>query len=573
MTVKSLNNTFRDLASGDNLSPSQKDNLLTQYNSNISGIQNQLGYKPTYGATTNPSRSLVQVVATAQDTSGNGGRKLVRLNNGNEYIVTKDSANIYLHKSTNTGSSFSQVATVNHGSIQDVCLTTNGSKVYVLVAHSNNTVRMYFVDDTAPAFSANTTIIDSSQTALGTTSLTYSPTDNSLHATWASKNATYANSFNIRYAKGTIANDGSVSWSTVTQVTTTNTAGNDVTNPTIVVKSNGYPIIIVQSKPSANYYIDAWLWNGSSFASVGVNGIYNGSTFAQSSPSATVDGNGVIHVVWHGLDATDTIVNNIRYSKSTDGGVTFSAMLKLTSGNSYTQQSPSITYDTNNNLYVYWQGYTSTSTSKFNIRSIVYNGTSWSSIVETTNQATNDMKFPSLCDNLRTFTSPLVIWQDNVSPSVKFSGTWTDTPIIAETVTTSAVSNKALIDAVISKGIGARVLTGTVTSNSSTSIYTYISGTTGNMYSITVTGLPFKPIFIQAFTSSGGSTYTSTYSELSGEQYPKTLKMVGYFGNASNTSAISYHMKGDVSPASITNGSFTIPVQNASVTYTWIAFG
>lgn len=566
MTVKSFNNTLVDLASGDLISPTQKSNLLTQYNSNISGIQNQLGYKPTYGTTTNPNQSALQVINSAYDTSGNGGRKLVRTKNGDLYAVVKISTTSYsIYKYTVSGGTWALFVNQALSNLTDVALTTNGTNIYLIATYNSGNVAYYSYNSSGT--SLGTVVIDSSQTAVGNCSVAFSPTDNKLKAVWVSKNSTYSSSFNLRYAEGTIANDGSVSWGAVTQLTTYNNVGIDAKNPSIVIR-NGLPVILHDYTSGVPAYnIHSYVYNGTTWTKYDV---FPNSVYTQSSPSATVDGNGVIHAVWWGTDATDSTQSNIRYSKSTDGGVTWSAMTKLTSGNTYGQGSASITCDQNNNIYIYWEGITATSAGKTNIRSIVYNGT-WGIITEVTNQSTNNMRYVSLCDNLRTFTSPLVIWQDNVTPSVKFSGTWTDTPIIAETVTTSAVSNKELIDKVIAKGIGARMLQGTVTSSGSTSAFTMVSGTTANLPSITVTGLPFKPIFIYAFYVNGALTKNTIYSEISGDQYPKTAKIQSV-NNASSTPS-TYHIKGDVAPSSITNGTFTLPTEQAGGTYTWIAIG
>jgi hypothetical protein len=490
-----------------------------------------------------------------------------------------------VYKSTDNGATWTYVtkSSVNGcTAANDISLVSIGNKVYLTSADVQTGSKRwacYVLDMTttlSDPLATPSTFIDSGQTNAASqgTSLVYSPTDNTLHAAWASKNSTYPNSYNIRYAKGTIASDGSVTWGSVTQVTTTNTTSIDNQSPSIVTV-NGSPIIVFSAGGSANptQYIYYARWNGSSFTNSYVYSVAS-TTLTQSSPSATVDGTGAIHVVWTGYDATDTTIRNIRYSKSTDGGVTWSAMVKLTSGNTYHQDLASITYDQSNNLYVYFIGYGASNTNSYRIKSIVYNG-SWGSVTDITTNTTGQghNMYPSLCDNVRTFTSPLVIWQDNQSPSVKFSGTWTDTPLLSETTSISAVNNKTLIDAIVTKGIGARTQIVSVTSSGVGTSYTYLDGTTGTKFSITVTGLSFKPTFIYAFRNTGTAVDTSTYSELSGDLYAKPVKVALNFNSNTNASATNQHFKGDISPSSVVNGSFTIPVNSANVTYNCLIVG
>jgi hypothetical protein len=329
------------------------------------------------------------------------------------------------------------------------------------------------------------------------------------------------------------------------------------------------------------YVIVAFSSSGMANAATGAylkpyTNIYSGTTYTQSNPSATVDGAGAIHVVWQGYDATDNSSLNIRYSKSTDGGVTWSAMLKLTSGNTNNQGLPSITYDKNNNLYVYWQG----TVTNYRIRSIIYNGTSWGSITDVTTNTTAHIQYPSLCDNHRDFTSPLVIWQDNVSPSVKFSGTWTDTPLVSETTSISAVSNKALIDAYVSANYPSQVSTrkrvanGTATSTSAldTGFDSYYNAnvSNGNFAQLIVTGLTFTPSLIIVWVNAGNvmTSYRSgaDFTNASNTQNVYVATGSGFVGGGVGSSPIYYtgfYVKSD---------RFSLPVNSTSTVYNWVAY-
>ncbi|MET3699346.1 hypothetical protein SAMN05877753_10215 [Bacillus oleivorans] len=131
---------------------------------------------------------------------------------------------------------------------------------------------------------------------------------------------------------------------------------------------------------------------------------------------------------------------------------------------------------------------------------------------------------------------------------------------------------QALVDKVANVNTGKKFATGTATSSSTSSTYTFIDGTTIGAYSLSVTGLPFKPTFIYAFWESGGSVGIVEYSELAGDIYPKPVKITGAnFTTSGTSSAVTRHIKGDVSPANISDTSFTLPTLGQSILHTWIA--
>ncbi len=64
--------------------------------------------------------------------------------------------------------------------------------------------------------------------------------------------------------------------------------------------------------------------------------------------------NGVIYVVWE--DATgDPFNSEIIFSKSTDGGQSFSTPANITNGNNYLELKPALAIDRNNKLHVVWE--------------------------------------------------------------------------------------------------------------------------------------------------------------------------------------------------------------------------
>ena len=387
----------------------------------VDTVNKRLKFSEGFQSATTYDRSTpTTVVGSAYDTSGNGGRKLVRLDNGwlvsvvfdaNPYVrweVSKDNGATWLEL-TYMGYNFGSGA--NHS----VAISSSGNNVYTLVTGNTYAYCYRFDATTVPSSSLTGsyyTLIESQDTigsgcSIEVDSLGY------LQATWCSKNATYPNSFNIRYSKST---DGGVTWSAVTQLSTYNTTGYDYTNPCIVInKTTNYPVIIMQ-RISTTYNINVFQWNGTSW---GAYSVYSVSSYSQSNPSAVVDSAGTIHVVWHGIDATDSTYNNVRYSKSTDGGVTWSTMLKLTTGNTLAQYFTTIACDSSNNVYVAWSYADGVN---WPIKWIKYSAGSWGSTTSVGTPST--IGYPSMCANYTNFEYPLFIFKDYVGgvSTVKFYG-------------------------------------------------------------------------------------------------------------------------------------------------------
>jgi hypothetical protein len=366
------------------------------------------------------------VVARADNITGNGGRKISSNSNG-IFFVTFSSTIFYLHKRNPVDGVISTVFTSGaFGSAQDSSIIATDKNVYISLSGNNNSFQVYRFNPITGVLVDFSSLDNATQTAMGSGSLAINDTGTELHATWASKNATYANSFNIRYAKGTINADGSVAWGAVVQKTTFNTSTYNLSNASIILNNIGEPLIITDYAENASKLILALGKGTSTSASISGNYsiIYNGSTYVQSSPSAifvpqSVNGltNGRIWVAWHGTDATDNAAHNIRVSYSDDGGVTWSAMQKLTTGNASNMNFGSITASRNNAIFIVFQN-----GSVGGIRKISNNG-SWSTITDVL-PSTNAPGFSStLYDPNFNFTEPLFIYKNNAK--VGFYGTWT----------------------------------------------------------------------------------------------------------------------------------------------------
>lgn len=375
------------------------------------------------------------VINQAYDTSGNGGRKLVRLDNGNQFVAVKDGAFVRLYWTVDNWNTKQEWVSASYSSIQDVAIQTDGENVFMIYAGNNNAIRYHIFDSNGVSMYGTSTKGLSTESATGNVSLAINEAGTELHAAWSSKNATYPNSFNIRYAKGTINADGSVTWGSVEQLTTASDTTINMNNPTITIDSSGYYHIIftfnhsvtnalidVSKRHTTKGYNNAFLPNNAL--------IYNGASYTQGSPSAifvpkSINGlaNGRIWVAWHGKDAIDTSTDHIRTSYSDDGGATWSSAQKLTSG-SVSHLEPSITAN-KNSIFILCSALNGSNS--YGTKQLTFNGVSWSAKdVIVGGSSLNRSRATSMFDHTFSlkFTSPLFIYRDNVNNKVGFYGTW-----------------------------------------------------------------------------------------------------------------------------------------------------
>ncbi|WP_274853278.1 hypothetical protein [Bacillus methanolicus] len=360
---------------------------------------------------------------------------------------------------------------------------------------------------------------------------------NEIHVTYDAVVPSFPNSRNIFYVKGTINADGSVTWGAVEQWTTANNNGSDFKNPTIQMHGN-IPMVFAETPWLNVTQTGASL--GSSYRGIIVlkrdntltthTGSYlNGSLisfkyvysntggYTQSSPSACVDKNGRIWVAWSGTDATDSSVNNIRVAYSDDGGVTWSAMTKLTSGNSYSQDRPSITVNRNNEVFIVWHG-RDVSDVRTDIRMIKYSNGSWGSISTVSAGTTNHKYYPSvLFDTTLDFSTPLFIYQDLQSGKVGFYGTWTITTI---SVTPGYIGQKTSADKsnILSYSITTDGTMSTITEKiNGTTIATRTNPTNGQQFTVSLSQAQWDAIkYGNAHTLTiemGSDTWTYTFDK------------------------------------------------------------
>lgn len=452
-----------------------------------------------------PTITDATVVAQAYDTSGNGGRKLVRLDNGSLVSATKNSTLFCLYKSTD-GTNWNLLKSLaGYTNANDISIQTDGVNIFVLLGVNNGALftAVYRADGTTIQ---NLSSIDSSQTAIGNVSLAINEAKTELHATWASKNSTYQNSFNIRYAKGTINADGTVTWGAVEQRTTANTSGQDNSNPSITVTSNGN--IIIAHKFQLRMM--TLVYNGTTWTDKIIYDI----GYQQDSPSAifvpqSINGlaNGRIWVAWHGTDATDTTVTNIHVAYSDDLGVTWAIMPKITSGNTYYHQQATITANKNNEVFIVWDGTDATDVKK-DIRQIKYSSGSWGSISVISQGTTGAKLYAStLFDLSLNFSSPLFIYKDLQNAKVGFYGTWTVTTI---SVTPGDIGQKTDKNNILSYSITTDGEMSTITEKINGTVVNTRNTTSGQAVTLGLTQAQWDAIRFGRYADATGGKNTLT---------------------------------------------------------------
>lgn len=283
-------------------------------------------------------------------TRGNGGRKLVRMDDGTLVTIAHESTGSLLYKSVNNGLTWDLLKNIGYDAT-DTAIVAKDSNIYVLYTYGYGTYMRAYSKE---GILVNSTTIDSGQREVTRCSLALNKENNELHACWSSKNATHPDTFNIRYCRGNIRSDGTVSWDSLEPLTTINNSGVDGQTSSTIVLLNGNPIIIFNydSASTNQYGIGGYLYNGTNWVLVSgsILGIYHAKDYRQSSPSACVDRDGVIHICWYGRNAEAT-VTTVMYKKSIDGGRKWSVPERVVPSGSATDR-PSIAVNKKGEVFI-----------------------------------------------------------------------------------------------------------------------------------------------------------------------------------------------------------------------------
>lgn len=349
------------------------------------------------------------VVASAFDTSGNNGRKIVRLTNGWLICVVMNSTTsiiAYKWQPPFSDGSWIQLFTIEpslYGLRLGCSIATDGVNCVLFYAQNTNYFKSFKFDPTTVSntnqdSNAVQIFYDSGFGTNGNTSITYA--NGAYHCAFSSRSSTYQGTFNIFYSKST----NGTTWDVATQINPNGGTGVNKEFPCVVVMSNGYPLVVCADTFSND--ILAITYNGATWS---VATIYSGGAYIQARPNSTVStSDGHIHVSWHGWDSTYPSQPNILYVESTNNGASWTAKSYITSGNTIGNTEPSITVDRQNNVYiVYNRGY---------IAYKKFDGTAWGAETQLTTTGAS----PSTCSNYLDYIKPMTVYRDTAA--VKFVG-------------------------------------------------------------------------------------------------------------------------------------------------------
>ncbi|SHN77158.1 DUF6273 domain-containing protein [Desulfitobacterium chlororespirans] len=401
------------------------------------------------------------VINSAHSTEGNGGRRFVNLANGWLVAVTYNATDKkYHYRVSKNGAPFEDLCQYSHPqNTGRISIVPRGNSIYSLLAFPTQIVNLHFDATTVSNIDLSTVSTsvgkygtanaDTGQTETGNVALGINETSTELHACWSSKNSTYPNSFNIRYAKGTINQDGSVTWGSTEQITKYNTATYNIFagKPSILLDGNGIPIVLIEQpeisfdggtsvraasaiaamKRDSGFSTNTYLNSPWTYSLV----YYSPSPYVQATPSAIYVSSGInglpdgrIWVAWSGTDATYTVGGCLRIAYSDDGGQTWSTMERLTTGNS-SGRYPTITVNKDNEIHIVFVAAT---TNNYGIKSIKNVDGVWGPITQIENDTSDGSTsgHPSaIFDPSMTFTVPLFIYTHEKEAKVGFYGAWT----------------------------------------------------------------------------------------------------------------------------------------------------
>ena len=287
--------------------------------------------------------------------------------NGYVYAVWKDSRNgnadIYFAKSTDGGATFGKnVRIVDTNPLTDlqdypsiVVDNTSGNIYAAWHDKRNKKYDIYFAKSIngGLSFEKNIKINDSIIRRRFYPSLAIDLSGN-IYAVWHDERNANRNR-DIYFAKST---DGGATFGANVRVDDTGASSSAQCIPSIAIDKNGDIYVAWYDNRGGNpdIYFAKSTDGGATFgANVRVDdtGV---SSSAQAKPDITVDKNGDVYIAWHDKRNGN---HDIYFSKSTDGGATFGANVRVDdSGSLYRVQiDPSIAVDDSGDIYIAWHDY------------------------------------------------------------------------------------------------------------------------------------------------------------------------------------------------------------------------
>ncbi len=289
-----------------------------------------------------------------------------------------------------------------------------------------------------------------SDTDIHSCSMAVNPVNGELGIVWSRKLTDTGLSYNLSFMKTT---DGGSSFMkqdgtpySVDDLTNSSLATENYKNPKLTYTNDGYPIIVYEKATATEkslkiIYADDSGWKMEV-------PLTNSGSYDQVNPSITTQRSGIhtgrIWTTWQGKDSTDRLNDNIHCKYSDDNGITWNmggvSGDKITSG-SVNVSNPTITTNSQGNVFILWQGLKSPYTDIFGISQV---DDVWGDIRTLTNSQTGDIIMPVTCDNRHDFDFPIVAWKNEQNYDERllhFDGDTNSTIFIDAGNTTSWINN------------------------------------------------------------------------------------------------------------------------------------
>lgn len=386
----------------------------------------------------------------AWKTDNNGGRKAVRLDNGEQYMVARSNTAYEVYRTTDNWATKTLVDSLSgYALMVDAALDTDGKNVFLIycgtytAGSGNYTTGVKIFTDGSPKYHGTLEYA----TLGGPVAVKVNEDRTAVHFGYSVTVPTQPSSTNVHYIRAGITSNGLLQWGTVEIISTLNNNGYGLSNLSIEVKDDIPYIISAFMNPGTNYWGVLCMTKAYTTKEVNFLGSVWGNKWVFSEPSNTytkanpallyvpkkINGltNGRFWSTWVGKNAGDTNYFSLYVSYS-DDGVTWSTpviLYQAASTPTFSQaMNPTITMNKVGDIFIlfdYWNN------STYDIGMFVYRNGSWSSLTVLKDNTTNTMTYPSaILDTSYTIdiTSPLLVYTGD--SRIVFQGSWTKTQVI-----------------------------------------------------------------------------------------------------------------------------------------------
>lgn len=293
-------------------------------------------------------------------------------------------------------------------SYTDMAMGSQGNVIYVLYRETQYTLTLKVID-TITGGIIQTLDLAGTNTGIWGSSIAFTRDGTKVCVAYSVRESI---SYNMYVKVGAVDSDGTITLGLVTKLSNYNNSTYHFFQPTVVYNGLNNPVVIYSAEENSVRMILYSLWNGTSWNDR--NSIYSPGAYLQRAPQVIMDSSNVLHVTWHGVDSSES-KENIRYSKSTDNGVSWSSMEKLTTtGNVFYSYYPTIGLDKDDNVVIAYEK------SSSNMHLLEYKNSAWTDY---------DLGFigrvPTMCDNFHNFEKPLIIYRDKDFTETDIYGKWT----------------------------------------------------------------------------------------------------------------------------------------------------